>query len=112
MGGFVDGVVWTVKDEASLYCGSTTDAKRSKNVLAAHLKMRPELFSSGRSLMCDSGSGKTKHRLVLFQGLLCPTPTGVGGRELGTVTGLVCAICGAFSVLLRLRVPLSDLKTF
>jgi hypothetical protein len=76
-----------VKDEGLLDYGSLTDAKRLENVLVAHLKARPELFSSGRSLMCDSGSGKMEHRFVLFQGLHCSTPAGVDWRGIGNGYG-------------------------
>jgi hypothetical protein len=66
----LDGVVWTVEDEPSLYCGSITDPKRSESILAVHLKARPGLFSFGRSSMSDSGGEKIEHRTLLFPGLV------------------------------------------
>jgi hypothetical protein len=48
----LDGVAWTVNDEAWPYCGFIADAKLTESVLITDLKVGPELFSSGRPLLC------------------------------------------------------------
>jgi hypothetical protein len=56
-------------------------------------------------------AGRRNTALCCFKDCVVQLQLVLAGEELEMVMDLVCAICEAFSVLLRLQIPLGDGKT-